>query len=78
MNRYTRNNLKHELETMTMNEKKERLKELQTTLMAEKGKEKSNAFFGAMGIKKNIPHQTRMLRKQIAIVKTDLNNNKEK
>lgn len=70
--KYTMNKLRNELKTMTTQEKKQRLEELQKTLMSEKGKEKSNAFFG-ISTKANIPHQTRTLRKQIAMIKTSLN-----
>lgn len=71
--RHTFNKLKNDLKHMNTQEKQERLKELQEMLMAERGKEKSNAFFGIDGGQKNnVPHQTWVIRKQIAIIKTSI------
>ena len=43
MGKHTFNKLRAELKEMTTKEKQERLRELQELLLAERGKEKSNA-----------------------------------
>jgi len=70
--KYTLNKFRQELGEMDTKQKQERLKELQMILLQENGKEKSNAFFGA-GQKVKMPHQTWLLRKEIAMIKTALN-----
>ncbi len=68
--KHTFNNLRKRLKEMTTDEKKKLLQEYQAQLFIEWGKEKSHAM-GIVGPKSG-PHTTWILRKCIALIKTDL------
>lgn len=72
-NRHTRNNFKAHLKNLSVDEKKQLLNDIQITLIGEKTREKSHLARGVTEYKMFCPHNTRVLRRQIAVIKTDLN-----